>query len=118
MSRSSTIPQERPTIGNVTAATPNVACSTHDRPRPTIPPASNQIARTASSPTTTDATPRASRAHGDRIWRTGVFAGRLERFAAVRLFGERRELLERLELPDARDVERRREGEVFVGMGP
>lgn len=46
--------------------------------------------------------PRASRAHGDRIWRVGVFAG-ARRVAGARRFAA-----------GLRDAAGRRDGEVFV----
>ena len=109
------MPQYRPTTGKLSAATPKSPYSSQDSAWPTGPPASSQIARTDRRPMTTDAIPRASRAHGERIWWTGVFGGdwRLEELLVVDdLF----EPPDRVGEVDARDVERRREGEVFVGM--
>jgi hypothetical protein len=73
------------------------------------------MARTDRRPITTDAIPSASRAHGDRIWWTGVFGGdwRFDGLLPPEELFERPDLAVELE---ARDVERRREGEVFVGM--
>jgi hypothetical protein len=59
--------------------------------------------------------PRASRAHGERIWWTGVFGGDW-RFDGLLVLEDLFERPDRVDELDARDVERRREGEVFVGM--
>jgi hypothetical protein len=60
--------------------------------------------------------PTASRAHGDRIWWTEVFGGDPRLDEPLLLLEERFGAADLVVLLEARDVERRREGEVFVGM--
>jgi hypothetical protein len=73
---------------------------------PTGPAASNQTPKIASRANTTRPMPRASRAHGERICRTGVFGGALGTLRFLEAF-----------VFEVRDDERR-EGEVFVATGP
>ncbi len=110
VSRTSKTPQYAPTMGKVKAATPAPARSATVSPSPTGPAPSSHTPSTASSDSTTRPMPKASRAHGDTIWRTGVLGGA---FVCLRAAGAfRREDVR----PEERDAERR-DGEVFVAMG-